>query len=134
VTETSSSPERPRHALNVCVSCRPAGTPPDAPRDGRKLFDTIAALHAAWPLRADVVLNGVECMSGCDRACTVGLSAPGKPSYLFGDKTPTIETAAAALELAARYLVSETGTLPRGERPAIFRSRILARIPAPPAE
>ena len=118
-----------RPVLHVCTTCRPPGTDPAAPRDGAKLFALVEALYYDWPGRADVALQPVECMSGCDRACTVALSAPGKPSYLFGDKQPTAETAAAALDLAAQYAASATGDLPRSERPEPFRRGILARIP-----
>jgi predicted metal-binding protein len=68
-------------------------------------------------------------MSGCDRACTVALSAAGKPSYLFGDKRPDAETARAVLDLARLYAESATGDLPRRDRPEPFRRGILARIP-----
>ena len=118
-----------RPVLHVCTTCRPPGTDPAAPRDGAKLFALVEALHRDWVGRHDVTLQPVECMSGCDRACTVALSAPGKPSYLFGDKPPTAETAAAALDLAAQYAASATGDLPRSERPELFRRGILARIP-----
>jgi predicted metal-binding protein len=101
----------------------------DRPRDGLTLFEAVEALYRTWPRRYDIALKPVECMSGCDRACTIALSAGGKPSYLFGDKVPTRETAAAALALAIQYLDSPGGTLPRGERPALFRGGILARIP-----
>ncbi|HEV2678328.1 MAG TPA: DUF1636 domain-containing protein [Aliidongia sp.] len=121
-----------RHVLHVCTTCRPPGTDPAAPRDGAKLFAAVETLYRRWDGRADVALHPVECMSGCDRACTVALSAPGKPSYLFGDKQPTMETAAAALDLAAQYAASETGDLPRSERPEPFRRGILAKIPTNP--
>ncbi len=104
---------------------------PDQPRDGLKLFEQIEALHADWGLRDQVALKPVACQSGCDRACTVGLSGDGKPAYLFGDKIPTADIAASALDLASQYLHSPDGNLPRGERPALFKSGILARIPSP---
>jgi predicted metal-binding protein len=121
-----------RHVLHVCTTCRPPEADPAAPRDGARLFALVEALYRDWPERADVTLHPVECMSGCDRACTVALSAPAKPGYLFGDKRPTAETARAALALAAQYAASETGNLPRSERPEPFRRGILAKIPAPP--
>ncbi|HMA52688.1 MAG TPA: DUF1636 domain-containing protein [Magnetospirillaceae bacterium] len=121
----------PRHALHVCVTCRRPDWVADRPRDGLALYEMVEALYRNWPRRDEIALKPVECMSGCDRACTVGVSGEGKPGYLFCDKVPTRETAAAALDLAAQYLDSADGTLPRGERPALFRGGILARIPSP---
>ena len=121
-----------RHVLHICTTCRPPGTDPDAPRDGTRLYALVEALYRDWPGRAQVVLNPVECMSGCDRACTVALSGPDKPSYMFGDKRPDAEIAAAALEMALQYRASDSGLLPRKERPEPFRKGILAQIPALP--
>ena len=112
-----------RHALHVCVTCRRP--------DGLTLYGLVEALYRDWPRKGEIALKPVECLSGCDRACTVAVSADGKPAYLFGDKAPTGETAAAALDLAALYLDSADGLLPRGERPLPFRCGILARIPSP---
>ena len=103
----------------------------DRPRDGLTLFEMVDELYRDWPRRDEIALKPVECLSGCDRSCTVAVSAEDKPGYLFGDKLPARETAAAALDLAAQYLDSADGTLPRGARPALFRGGILARIPSP---
>jgi len=120
-----------KHALHVCVTCRRPDWLADRPRDGLTLFELVETLYLHWPRRGEVALKPIECLSGCDRSCTVAVSGIGKPGYLFGDKVPTRETAAAALDLAAQYLDSADGTLPRGERPALFRGGILARIPSP---
>jgi len=120
-----------RHSLHVCVTCRRPDWLADRPRDGRTLFEMVEGLYRDWPRRGEIALKPIECLSGCDRACTVAVSAEGKPAYLFGDKLPMPETAAAALDLAAQYLDSTDGTLPRGARPALFRGGILARIPSP---
>jgi 5,6-dimethylbenzimidazole synthase len=95
-----------------------------------KLYEAVRALLADWPDRDGYTVLDIECMSGCGQACTVGLSAPGKPGYLFGGLDPTAETAAQALELVLLYRDSVDGVLPRAERPIAFRKGILARIPA----
>jgi predicted metal-binding protein len=118
------------HRLIVCTTCRREGAPEEAPSDGGKLFEAIQALFSASPDRRDCAVTGVECMSGCNRSCTIGLAAPGKPSYLFGGLPPTAETAADALALARQYRDSVDGVLERRSRPPSFRKGILARIPA----
>jgi predicted metal-binding protein len=116
------------HLLSVCVTCRLPGAQPDTVRDGARLLAAVQVVFAGEP---GLALKGVDCMSGCNRACTIGLSAPGKPSYLFGDLQPEAATAADAVALLKFYRASATGVLPRGERPSAFRSGILARIPPP---
>jgi predicted metal-binding protein len=120
----------PTHRLIVCTTCRREGSPADATPDGAQLFAATRALFDAWPNRDGCVLTPVECMSGCNRSCTIGLAAPGKPSYLFGGLAPTAETAADALALVAQYRDKADGVLERRERPPSFRRGILAKIPA----
>ncbi len=118
------------HRLIVCTTCRREGSPADAPADGGRLYEQVRTLFDDWPDRSGCALTGVECMSGCNRSCTIGLSAPGKPSYLFGGLAPTAETAADALALVAQYRDKADGVLERRARPPSFRRGILAKIPA----
>ncbi len=120
----------PQHRLIVCTTCRREGSTADAPSDGCALYETVRALFDVWSDRGGCVLIGVECMSGCNRSCTVGLAAPGKPSYLFGGLAPTAETAADALALVAQYRDKPDGVLEQRTRPLSFRRGILAKIPA----
>jgi len=115
----------------VCTTCRPPGAPRDLPAAGERLLE---AVHAAQSedeagAYARVKVRGVECMSGCDRACTVAFQAPGKHGYLFGDLASDAATAAAVLACAALHVRSADGLLARGERPERLRSGILARLP-----
>jgi predicted metal-binding protein len=120
----------PLHRLIVCTTCRREGSPAGDPPDGGMLYETVRALFDVWSDRSGCVLTGVECMSGCNRSCTIGLAAPGKPSYLFGGLAPTAETAADALALVAQYRDKPDGVLERRARPPSFRRGILAKIPA----
>lgn len=119
-----------QHRLIVCTTCRREGSTADAPPDGGALYEAVRALFDVWTDRDGCVLTGVECMSGCNRSCTVGLAAPGKPSYIFGSLAPTGETAADALALVAQYRDKADGVLERRARPPSFRRGILAKIPA----
>ena len=113
----------------VCVLCRPNGASRDEPRAGRALFEAIqiAALQsdAPFPIRP------LECMSGCTRACTVALQAPGKTTYFFGDLRAEVESAEQVLACARLHDASRDGLLDRAQRPQRLREGILARLPCP---
>ena len=122
--------------LWVCVTCRLSllpGVAPPLATDGRELFGLIGLLHEAHPQARRVVLRPVECMNGCERACTVAMGGPGKVSYLFGDLEPTEAHAAAVLDCALQFSQRPGGTFGRVERPALMRNSVLARIPPLPS-
>ncbi|WP_439113950.1 DUF1636 family protein [Hydrogenophaga sp.] len=112
----------------VCVLCRPAGAPREAPRAGQALFEAVqeATLRDDLPF----AVRPVECMNGCSRSCTVALQAPGKSIYLFGDLPADTETTLQVLACAQMHHLSPDGILLRAERPERLRESILARLPA----
>lgn len=123
----------PMTELIVCTTCRPPGAPRDTLAAGEELLDAVrfAQMDEAGADTAPVRVRGVACLSGCSRACTVALQAPGKASYLFGDLTPDAETARQVLQCAALHAATADGQLPRQARPERLRGGILARLPAP---
>ena len=116
----------------VCTTCRPAGVPRDQPAHGAALFEAvqIAAFDLDPVKLAHVRIRGVECMTGCNRACTVTFQAAGKYLYYFGDLTADTETAQHILACAQLHASAVDGTLLRNDRPARLRNGILARIPS----
>jgi predicted metal-binding protein len=114
--------------LSVCATCRKAGDMAEI-REGARLFDLVEGVFRASGIE-QAAIQPVACMSGCNRACTIGLAAPGKPSYLFGDLSADSEVAQQIVQMLRHYAGSETGHLARGERPPLLRSGILARIPS----
>lgn len=120
----SSSPTE----ILVCALCRAAGASRDAPRAGRAFLEEIEnqALRDELPFR----IRAVDCMSGCNRACTVALRAPGKVSYFFGDLPPDAESAGQVLACAQLHQDSRDGLMSRDARPERLRTGILARLPA----
>ena len=116
----------------VCTTCRPAGVPRDQPAHGAALFEAvqIAAFDLDPGQLAHVRIRGVECMTGCNRACTVTFQAAGKYLYYFGDLTADTETAQHILACAQLHASAVDGTLLRNDRPARLRNGILARIPS----
>lgn len=120
--------------LIVCTTCRPPGAPRDTLAAGEELLDAVRFAQMDEPMdepTPSVTVRGVACLSGCSRACTVALQAPGKASYLFGDLSPDAETARQVLQCAAQHAATADGQLPRQARPERLRGGILARLPAP---
>ena len=69
-----------------------------------------------------------ECLSLCPRPCGIALSSVGKWTYLFGDQKPR-ESARSITELVSLYLNSESGLMPREQRPDALRASVLGRVP-----
>ena len=115
----------------VCTTCRPADVPRDLPAHGAALFEAVQV--AAWDVEpaqlANVRIRGVECMTGCNRACTVTFQAAGKYLYYFGDLVADAQTAEHILACAMLHAATPDGTLLRNDRPTRLRNGILARIP-----
>lgn len=117
--------------LIICTTCRPAGASRDLPAAGEALLEAVQI--ATWGLddaqQARIRVRGMACLSGCTRACTVALQAPGKYTYFFGDLVADGVTATQVLACAQLHVYSTDGNLLRKERPERLRSGILARLP-----
>jgi predicted metal-binding protein len=116
--------------LYVCVTCRAGEEGDTAPRAGRRLHDALAAAQRLQDGTPRFRIVEAECLSNCNRGCSVALTAPGRWSYIYGDLG-----LAAVDELiagAARYAATEDGLVPWRERPVIFRKGVIARIPPSP--
>jgi predicted metal-binding protein len=118
--------------LIVCTTCRPVGASRELPAAGQALLEAVQAALRALPAAsspAGLRVIGVACLSGCSRACTVALQAPGKYTYCFGGLVPEAETAAQVLACAIAHRHSVDGLLPWQQRPERLRSGILVRLP-----
>ena len=122
----SMMPQEPSPVqLLICMTCK-RGLPadPGAPRPGAVLL----ALIEATTLPEGVASRGVECLSNCNRGCTVALRGAGRWSYVYGDIEPVLHLNA-LLDGAARYRAAPDGLIPWRERPEILRKGVIARIP-----
>jgi predicted metal-binding protein len=114
-------------ALLVCTRCNRSGT--DAERDGVRSGALLLHAVRARPPDPPIKLQPIACISGCKRACAIGLMAAGKVGYVFGDLPPDASAAAAIAEVAASYAASPNGFQPRAARPPLLQAGILARLP-----
>ncbi len=79
---------------------------------------------------SDLVIKPTRCLMACDQHCTVHLRAPGKINYIIGRFEPTADSAAALLDYAAKYQLSETGQVPYSTWPQGIKGHFIARTPA----
>ena len=113
--------------LHVCVTCLAGEDRETVPRAGRRLHDALADALSRQDDPPGFRIVEAECLSNCNRGCSVALTGPGRWSYVYGDlnQTSVDELLAGAL----RYAATTDGLVPWRERPTIFRKGVIARIP-----
>jgi predicted metal-binding protein len=115
-----------RITIHVCTTCRLGDEPlePKESRSGARLYRELSQRA----MDADFEIVPVECLSVCKRPVTIGFSAPGKWSYIYGDFPPD-NSAAAILAAAQLYADAPDGLVPWRERPEEIKRGVIARIP-----
>ncbi|MEM7522489.1 MAG: DUF1636 domain-containing protein [Pseudomonadota bacterium] len=113
--------------ITVCDTCRREHRKElkEEPSCGEGLLEEMqkAAADTAVEVRQ------VSCLMGCERACNVAISAPGKLTYVLGRFDPTEEAAAGLVEYAQGHSESETGAVPFRQWPQAVKGHFVARIP-----
>lgn len=125
--EAPSEPCDVAATLHVCVTCVAGEDRETVLRAGRRLHDALveAQRRQDYPPRFRIV--EAECLSNCNRGCSVALSGPGRWSYVYGDLgQASVDDLLAG---ASRYAATSDGLVPWRERPTIFRKGVIARIP-----
>lgn len=105
------------YTISVCSRC-----------DAGALGDALMARLRERAGGHGFAVRPVPCLAGCSRPLTVGFSAPGKASLLFGDIDP-VKAVDALLEFGTLYNRLEDGWCNEADRPAGLHGRIIARIP-----
>ena len=76
-------------------------------------------------------LREVRCMSQCKRSCVISFTSNNCFTYVFGDINPKDPQYVKSLfDLVILYGKAEEGFLRRRDRPELFKSNILGRLPA----
>lgn len=113
--------------LYVCVTCRAGEQDEATPRAGRRLHDALAEAQRRHDGSPRFRIVEAECLSNCNRGCSVALTGPGRWSYIYGDLSQA--SVGDLIAGASRYAATEDGLVPWRERPTIFRKGVIARIP-----
>jgi predicted metal-binding protein len=110
--------------IYVCITCRRATDPEDAPRPGLALARATARAAEG----SGVTVRRVRCLANCNRALSAAMRCDGTWTYVFGGLEA--ETDAAALVEGARLLArAEDGVMPWRGRPEVLKCGLIARVP-----
>ena len=110
--------------IYVCITCRRATDPEDAPRPGLALARATARAAES----SGVTVRRVRCLANCNRALSAAMRCDGTWTYVFGGLEA--ETDAAALVEGARLLArAEDGVMPWRGRPEVLKCGLIARVP-----
>jgi predicted metal-binding protein len=115
-----------RTTIHICTTCRLGDEPlePKEARSGARLYRELCERG----VHENFEIIPVECLSVCKRPVTIGFSAPGKWSYIYGDFPPE-SSADMILSAAQLYADAPEGLIPWRERPDAIKRGVIARIP-----
>ena len=121
----------------MCVKCkRGVSVPEGDATPGATLFAALAQavdapgddLSVEMDAGSGLRMRAVECLSNCDRGCSIALRGAGRWTFVYGDLDDT-EHVAVILDGARRYAATPDGLVRWRERPEHFRKHCIARIP-----
>ena len=115
--------------LSICLSCRDDLEDAKQIRAGKRFSENVLDQIKINRITS-LNVRGVNCMSQCKRSCIISLTAKNSFTYIFGDIKPSKQDyVKSLLNLISIYSNSEDGFLKRSERPDLYQSNILARLP-----
>ena len=115
--------------LSICSTCRD-GDENLKKSGGQLLLENIIA-YFNYKKLPFLRLREVRCMSQCKRSCVISFTSNNCFTYVFGDIDPKDPQYIRSLfDLLISYGKAEEGFLRRRDRPELFKSNILGRLPA----
>ena len=115
--------------LSICSTCRD-GDENLKKSGGQLLLENIIA-YFNYKKLPFLKLREVRCMSQCKRSCVISFTSNNCFTYMFGDIDPKDPQYIRSLfDLLISYGKAEEGFLRRRDRPELFKSNILGRLPA----
>ena len=116
--------------LSICSTCRDGDEENLQKRGGQRLLENIVA-YFNYKKLPFLKLREVRCMSQCKRSCVISFTSNNCFTYVFGDINPKDPQYVKSLfDLVILYGKAEEGFLRRRDRPELFKSNILGRLPA----
>ncbi len=110
--------------IYVCITCRRASDPDDAPRPGLLLARATKRAAEGTPLN----VQRVRCLANCNRALSAAMRREGGWAYVFGELEADRD--AEALVKGARLLaLAADGLMPWRGRPDVLKRGLIARVP-----
>jgi predicted metal-binding protein len=110
--------------IYVCITCRRASDPEDAPRPGLLLARATARAAEG----TGVTVRQVRCLANCSRALSAAIRRDDAWTYVFGGLDPDRD-AAALIEGARLFARASDGLMPWRGRPEILKRGLIARVP-----
>jgi predicted metal-binding protein len=130
--DSDASPRARASKLFVCVTCRLLGgetVDDQETRPGARLMETLSRLIEDGA--QDLEIMPVECLSNCNRGCTVAVTGRGKWTYVIGALDPE-QHADDVLHFARLHQAQPDGLPVWRERPVHIRKNTIARVPPLP--
>ena len=116
--------------ISICSRCRDGKEDDLKIRGGQRFLENFLNKIKNNQI-VNLKVRSVVCMSQCKRSCVISLTSENNFTYIFGDIVPDSQEFTSELfDLIRRYSNSPNGFLRRGERPKLFRSNILGRLPS----
>ncbi len=110
--------------IYVCITCRRASDPEDAPRPGLAL----ARATARAAQGTGVTVRQVRCLANCNRALSAAVRCEGAWTYVFGGLEAGTD-AEALIEGAKLLACAADGVMPWRGRPEVLKRGLIARVP-----
>ena len=114
-----------RATVLVCITCRAAPDPADAPRAGAALADATALAASST---ADISVQRIRCLGNCGRGLSAAIRCDGTWTYIFGG----LDASRDGLSLiAGAWLLARApdGIMPWRDRPESLKRGLIARVP-----
>ena len=116
--------------LSICSTCRDGEDEILKKRGGQRLLENILASFKDENIPF-LNYREVRCMSQCKRSCVISFTSNNCFTYVFGDIDPNNpKYVESLLKLLNTYSKTKEGFLRRKDRPELFKSNILGRLPS----